>query len=85
MTNIVPQIIDQIRKHPHINRVTVSKVEWLLIKREIRKSMFVRPSKRPTYGGPFGNINRELWDANFKHMRDCTPVSIIGRPVEYRI
>jgi len=80
---IIDQIVDQIKRNPHIKQVRVSKIEWLLIKREIRRMTFVRPDKRPTYGGPYGDVDRALWDANFKHWRDVTPIRILGRPVEY--
>lgn len=83
MTDIIPQILDQIKRNPHINKIRVKKVEWLLIKREIRKMSRVKPSKRPIYGPPFGNVDKELWDANFKYMRDITPVYIMNIPVTY--
>lgn len=80
---IIPQITDAIKRHPNINKIITSKIEWLLIKREIRKLSAIKPSKRPTYGPPFGDIDRDLWDMNFKQMRDFTPVYIMGRPVYY--
>lgn len=88
MTSIIPQIVDQIKRNPHINKVVVSKVEWLLIKREIRRVSFVRPDKRPTgtiKNNPWLISDQQLWDANFKHMRDYTPVQTMGRPVTYYV
>ena len=87
MTNIIPQIVDQLNRNPHINRIIVSKVEWLLIKREIRKMSRILPSKRPTgniRNNPWLYSDQELWDMNFKNWRDYTPVNIMGRMVEYR-
>lgn len=86
MTNIIPQIVDQIKRNPHIKRVIVSKIEWLLIKREIRNLSNVRPNKRPTgtiKNNPWLKSDQELWDANFKYWRDYTPIEIMGRPVIY--
>lgn len=86
MTSVIPQIVDQIKRNPHINRIVVSKVEWLFIKREIGKMSFIRPNKRPIgdiKSNPWLYSDQMFWDANFKHMRDITPVEIIGRPVTY--
>lgn len=85
MTNIIPQILDQLKRNPHINRIKVSKVEWLLIKRELRRMTFVRPSKRPIAGknNPWLKSDQMLWDMQFKTWRDYTPVSIMGIVVKY--
>lgn len=84
MTTIARQIVEAIHRNNSINIVIVSKVEWLLIKREIGRMAMIKREKRPTYGPPYGDLDRMLWDNNFKIWRDYAAVSILGRPVIYR-
>ena len=80
---IVDEIVDAIRRHPHINRVVVSPLEHAKIRREISHMIRVKPQKRPTYGGPFGDVDRLLWD-NLVAMKRLAPVYIMGRLIEIR-
>lgn len=84
MTGVINQICDAIRRHPHISRVVVSPAELETIRIEFEGLSFVKPSPRPTYGAPYGDIDRFLWD-EAQAMMKRAPVQIMGRPVEARV
>ncbi len=86
MTNIVGRIVKQIKDDPEVDRIVVSKVEWLLIKREIGKLSNVRPNKRPTgtlKNNPWLYSDQAAWDAMFKQKRDYAQVYIMGKLVTW--
>lgn len=83
MGNIIGEIAAAIQRNPKINRVFVSKLEHAKIRREITKMTFLRSSPRPTYGPPFGDVDRQIWDAA-KAMRRLAEIRIMGRTVEAR-
>lgn len=83
MSNIVAEIAAAINRNPKINRVIVSAVELELIRAEFDDMTFVKPQPRPTYGPPFGDIDRLLWDG-LQSMKKLAHIQIMGRPVEAR-
>lgn len=86
MTNITTKVIEQIKANPSLDEIKVTKIEWLLIKREIRKMSRVLPNKRPTgtiRNNPWLYSDQALWDMNFKQWRDYTPVYIMGKLVTW--
>ena len=86
MTNVIAKVIEQVKANPDIDKILVSKVEWLLIKREIGKMSRVRPDKRPTgtlKNNPWLYSDQAAWDANFKMKRDYAPVYIMGKLVTW--
>lgn len=82
MNKVIPQLIDAIKRHPEIKFIKVSKVEYRLIQREIMNSTYVRPTPRPTYGPPFGDIDRQLWDESYHIRLNMSDLMIMGRKVE---
>lgn len=86
MTNMIAKVIAEIKSDPDIDKILVSKVEWLLIKREIGKMSNVRPNKRPTgtlKSNPWLYSDQAAWDAIFKQKRDYAQVYIMGKLVTY--
>ena len=78
---IINEICDAISRNPKINRVVVSQAELVAIRAELYDLTPVKRGPRPTYGGPWGDIDRQLWDDLEYHMKHVAPVQIIGRKV----
>ena len=86
LTNIIAKVIAQIKANPNIDKIVVSKVEWLLIKREIGKMSNVRTDKRPTgtlKSNPWLYSDQAAWDTMFKQKRDHAQVYIMGKLVTW--
>lgn len=77
---IVIEIARAIQRNPKINRVLVTHREYEKIRAELEDMTFVKQAPRPTYRGPFGNIDRFLWD-ELNAMMKRAPIEIMGRPV----
>lgn len=58
---VLGEISRAIVRNPKINRVIICAVEYEYLLIEMDDLQRVKPSPRPTYGPPFGNIDRWLW------------------------
>lgn len=81
--SVVNEIAAAIKRNPKIKRVIVSQAEREIILAEMDNMTFIKPAPRPTYGGPFGNIDRQLWD-ELENMKKYRDIRILDRPVETR-
>lgn len=77
---IIHEIVHAIHRNPHINRVIVCEREYEEIQREFETITTYTLTPRPTYGAPFGDIDRLLWD-NLEALMKAAPIKILGRPV----
>jgi hypothetical protein len=82
---IIQEITDAIKRNrnPGIKRVVVSGGEYQQISDEMDSLFRIKPSSRPTYGGRFGNIDRQLWD-ELQALKNQRSISIMGVSVEVR-
>ena len=80
---VLNEIAQAIARNPKINRVIVSAEEWDQLRQNVRDMQFIKGDPRPTYGPPFGDIDRLLWD-NLQELMKRPLIRIMGRPVEIR-
>jgi hypothetical protein len=80
---VLGEISRAIARNPKINRVIISAVEYEHLLIEMDDLQRIKPSPRPTYGPPFGDIDRCLWD-ELQALMKQRAIMIMGRPVEIR-
>ncbi len=66
---------DYITANRGLKYVSLSKRTIKKIRHEMENMTFIQPTPRPTYGPPFGDIDRLLWDSQ-RAMMDIAPIRI---------
>lgn len=66
-----------IKEHNDLREIHVSKRVRDKIKRDLEGMQRLKPAPRPTYGPPYGDIDRYLWDG-MQAMKKLAEIRLLG-------
>lgn len=72
--------VECIKANPGLKELRLPKRVINKIRKELEDMQMVRPSPRPTYGPPWGDVDRMLWDGMMAEKK-LAPIKIMGVPV----